>query len=92
MRSREAASRRGANVILVSGPTALEAPAGVHLIDVRTAEEMRAAVADQFADCSIGIFAAAVADYRPAKKHAGENEEERRAALTRATGADRRHS
>jgi phosphopantothenoylcysteine decarboxylase/phosphopantothenate--cysteine ligase len=65
----EAASRRGAKVILVSGPTALDAPAGVHLINVRTAEQMRAAVADQFVDCSIGIFAAAVADYRPAKKH-----------------------
>ncbi len=33
---------------------------------------MRAAVADQFVDCSIGIFAAAVADYRPAKKHPGK--------------------
>src|SRR5713101_2062062 len=36
----EAAARRGAHVILISGPTSLEAPAGVERIDVRTAEEM----------------------------------------------------
>jgi phosphopantothenoylcysteine decarboxylase / phosphopantothenate---cysteine ligase len=65
----QAAAQRRANVILISGPTALEAPAGVRRIDVRTAEQMRAAVTDQFPACSIGIFAAAVADYRPAKKH-----------------------
>jgi phosphopantothenoylcysteine decarboxylase/phosphopantothenate--cysteine ligase len=65
----EAAARRGAKVILISGPTALETPAGVRRVDVRTAEEMHAAVAKEFAACSIGIFAAAVADYRPAKQH-----------------------
>jgi len=65
----EAAARRGAKVILVSGPTALETPAGVRRVDVRTAEEMHAAVTKDFAGCSIGIFAAAVADYRPAEKH-----------------------
>ncbi len=61
----EAAARRGAHVILVSGPTSLEAPAGVERIDVRTAEEMHRAVLDKVADCSIAIFAAAVSDYRP---------------------------
>jgi phosphopantothenoylcysteine decarboxylase/phosphopantothenate--cysteine ligase len=61
----EAAARRGARVILVSGPTALEAPQGVTRIDVRTAAEMYAAVTVRFAQCSIAIFAAAVADYRP---------------------------
>ncbi len=66
----EAAARRGAKVILVSGPTALETPTGVRRVDVRTAEEMRAAVSKDFAACSIGIFAAAVADYRPVEKHA----------------------
>src|ERR1700726_1718213 len=66
----EAAARRGAKVILVSGPTALETPTGVRRVDVRTAEEMRAAVTKDFAGCSIGIFASAVADYRPVKKHA----------------------
>jgi phosphopantothenoylcysteine decarboxylase / phosphopantothenate---cysteine ligase len=66
----EAAARRGAKVILVSGPTALETPAGVRRVDVRTAEEMHAAVTKDFAGSSIGVFAAAVADYRPAEKHA----------------------
>ncbi len=66
----QAAARRGADVILVSGPTALETPAGVRRIDVRTAEQMHQAVTKEFAACSIGIFAAAVADYRPAQKHA----------------------
>jgi phosphopantothenoylcysteine decarboxylase/phosphopantothenate--cysteine ligase len=63
----EAAARRGAQVILISGPTSLEAPAGVERIDVRTAEEMRRAVLDKVVSCSIAIFAAAVSDYRPAE-------------------------
>jgi phosphopantothenoylcysteine decarboxylase / phosphopantothenate---cysteine ligase len=66
----QVAARRGAEVLLISGPTALETPAGVRRIDVRTAEQMHQAVKNEFAACSIGIFAAAVADYRPAKKHA----------------------
>jgi len=66
----EAAARRGAKVILVSGPTALETPLGVRRVDVRTAEQMHEAVTKEFAACSIGIFAAAVADYRPTEKHA----------------------
>jgi phosphopantothenoylcysteine decarboxylase/phosphopantothenate--cysteine ligase len=65
-----AAARRGAKVILVSGPTALETPTGVRRVEVRTAEQMHEAVTKEFAGCSIGIFAAAVADYRPAEKHA----------------------
>ncbi len=61
----EAASRRGARVILVSGPTALDSPAGVERVNVRTAMEMQNAVRRHFAEASVGIFAAAVADYRP---------------------------
>jgi phosphopantothenoylcysteine decarboxylase/phosphopantothenate--cysteine ligase len=61
----EAAAKRGAKVILVSGPTSLEAPAGVERIDVQSAAEMQRAVLEKVADCSIAIFAAAVADYRP---------------------------
>ena len=64
----EVAARRGARVILVSGPTSLDAPAGVHRIDVRTTDEMHRAVAEKFPECSIAIFAAAVADYRPVAK------------------------
>jgi len=63
----EAAARRGAHVILVSGPTSLDSPAGVERIDVRTAAEMHRAVGDKFPESSIAIFAAAVADYRPAQ-------------------------
>ncbi len=61
----EAAAKRGAKVILVSGPVNLETPAGVERIDVRNAEEMRRAVVERFADASIAVLAAAVADYRP---------------------------
>jgi phosphopantothenoylcysteine decarboxylase/phosphopantothenate--cysteine ligase len=61
----EAAARRGARVILASGPTSLEAPAGVERIAVRTAEEMHRAVQEKFPESSIAIFAAAVGDYRP---------------------------
>jgi len=61
----EAAARRGARVILVSGPTSLESPAGVERIAIRTAEEMHRAVQEKFLESSIAIFAAAVADYRP---------------------------
>jgi len=63
----EAAARRGAKVVLISGPTSLETPRGVQRIDVRTAEEMLRAVNDNFEKASIAIFAAAVADYRSAK-------------------------
>jgi phosphopantothenoylcysteine decarboxylase / phosphopantothenate---cysteine ligase len=66
----EAAARRGARVTLVSGPTSLETPSGVERIDVRTAEEMQRAVTDKFPACSIAIFTAAVADYRPAERTA----------------------
>jgi phosphopantothenoylcysteine decarboxylase/phosphopantothenate--cysteine ligase len=65
----EAAVQRGAQVILVSGPTSLETPAGVERIDVQTADEMHRAVLDKVAGCSIAIFAAAVADYRPAEQN-----------------------
>jgi phosphopantothenoylcysteine decarboxylase / phosphopantothenate---cysteine ligase len=63
----EAAAKRGAKVILISGPVNLDTPAGVERIDVRTAEEMRRAIMERFANASIAILAAAVADYRPAQ-------------------------
>lgn len=63
----EAAADRGAKVLLVSGPTSLEAPAGVELIAVRSADQMHRAVADRVGEASIAILAAAVADYRPAQ-------------------------
>ncbi len=60
----EAALRRGARVILVSGPTALKAPAKAELVAVKTAEEMRNEVLRYLPQASIVIKAAAVADYR----------------------------
>jgi len=66
----EAAAKRGAKVILVSGPVNLETPAGVERMDVRTAEEMHRAVVERFAQASVAILAAAVADYRPVERHA----------------------
>ncbi len=63
----EAAVKRGAHVILVSGPTSLQTPAGVERVDVQTAEEMHRAVLEKIPDCSIAFFAAAVSDYRPAE-------------------------
>lgn len=59
-----AAARRGAKVVLVTGPTALETPGGVERIDVRSAEDMLRAVEARFPECTLAIFAAAVADYR----------------------------
>jgi phosphopantothenoylcysteine decarboxylase/phosphopantothenate--cysteine ligase len=63
----EAAAQRGAKVILVSGPTSLEIPEGVARVDVRTAVEMLHAVEENITEATIAIFAAAVADYRPAE-------------------------
>jgi phosphopantothenoylcysteine decarboxylase / phosphopantothenate---cysteine ligase len=60
-----AAAQRGAEVVLISGPTALKPPAGVKLTAVNTAAEMRQAILEEFAACTAVIMAAAVADYRP---------------------------
>ncbi len=60
------ARRRGAEVTLITGPTSLPKPRGdIHLISVKTAEEMREAVFSHLKDCSVVIKAAAVSDYRP---------------------------
>jgi phosphopantothenoylcysteine decarboxylase/phosphopantothenate--cysteine ligase len=61
----EAALRRGARVLLVSGPTAIEPPDAVELIRVESASEMHDAVMARAAEANIIIKAAAVADYRP---------------------------
>jgi phosphopantothenoylcysteine decarboxylase/phosphopantothenate--cysteine ligase len=66
----EAAQRRGARTILVSGPTALEPPSGVEFVPVTTGTEMRAAVLSHWPEVTIAIKAAAVADYRPRERAA----------------------
>ena len=63
----EAALRRGARVILVSGPVALEAPTGAEIARVESAEEMRRAVLSRGAEATMIIKAAAVADFRLAQ-------------------------
>jgi len=60
-----AAANRGANVILVSGPSNLSSPPGVILKKVETAAEMRQVVLEEFGAADLVIKAAAVADYRP---------------------------
>lgn len=66
----EEASRRGARVILVSAPTALDPPRGVELVPVRTAAQMRDAVLERFGHTDAVIKAAAVADFTPASTEA----------------------
>lgn len=66
----EAARDAGADVILVSGPVHLPAPAGVICMRVETAEAMRAAVLQHIAAADLFIATAAVADYRPAMRAA----------------------
>jgi phosphopantothenoylcysteine decarboxylase / phosphopantothenate---cysteine ligase len=67
----EAALRRGARVLLVSGPTAISAPGAAEFTPVETAEEMRAAVLKLLPEATVVIKTAAVADFKP-KAAAGE--------------------
>jgi phosphopantothenoylcysteine decarboxylase/phosphopantothenate--cysteine ligase len=60
-----AARARGANVVLISGPTALQPPPGVEFIGVTSAAEMRDAVVPRASHADVVIMAAAVADYAP---------------------------
>ncbi len=61
----QAAARRGASVILISGPTRLDPPQGVQFVSVRNTEQMHRAVLEHFPHATALIMAAAVADYRP---------------------------
>lgn len=61
-----AAAAAGARVVLVSGPVALAAPDGVEVVPVKTARGMLAAASSVFPAADAAIFAAAVADLRPA--------------------------
>ena len=63
----EAARDRGAEVVLVSGPTCLQDPWGVEVIRVESALEMRQAILERYPWAEAVVMAAAVADYRPAE-------------------------
>jgi phosphopantothenoylcysteine decarboxylase / phosphopantothenate---cysteine ligase len=65
----EAANRRGAHVVLVSGPTDLNIPDGVDWVPVRATEEMHQSVRERAANANVVIMAAAISDYRPATQH-----------------------
>jgi phosphopantothenoylcysteine decarboxylase/phosphopantothenate--cysteine ligase len=59
------AKRRGANVVLISGPTSMAPVPGINLVNVTTALQMHAAVMENYPHGDIIIMAAAVSDYRP---------------------------
>jgi phosphopantothenoylcysteine decarboxylase/phosphopantothenate--cysteine ligase len=75
----QAALRRGAKVVLVSGPTALQPPSAAETIFVETAQQMRAAVLDRWEQASFIVMAAAVADYHV--KNVSPEKIKRKAAL-----------
>jgi phosphopantothenoylcysteine decarboxylase/phosphopantothenate--cysteine ligase len=62
-----AALRRGAEVTLISGPSSLDKPKGVHFISVETAGEMFNAVVSELPSSTVLIMAAAVSDFKPAE-------------------------
>lgn len=66
------AGRRGFNVTLISGPSALEAPPGVRLVSVESAEDMRRAVLKLAKSADCVIMAAAVCDWRAKKPSAAK--------------------
>ncbi len=61
-----AAAHEGHRVTLISGPTELDVPAGVDFVAIESAQDMYNAVGKWIKDVDLAIFAAAVADYRPA--------------------------
>ncbi|MGD2069239.1 MAG: bifunctional phosphopantothenoylcysteine decarboxylase/phosphopantothenate--cysteine ligase CoaBC [Gemmatimonadota bacterium] len=67
-----AAWRRGADVMLVTGPSPLGDPHGVRVVRVESAREMDAAVREALPGADVVVFAAAVADYRPRDAGAGK--------------------
>jgi phosphopantothenoylcysteine decarboxylase / phosphopantothenate---cysteine ligase len=67
-----AAARRGARVTLISGPTALQTPAGIRRIDIESAHEMFQAVRSEYEKHDVTIMAAAVADFKPVERAAGK--------------------
>ncbi|MFE7061951.1 bifunctional phosphopantothenoylcysteine decarboxylase/phosphopantothenate--cysteine ligase CoaBC [Sutcliffiella sp. NPDC057660] len=96
----EVAADLGAEVTLVSGPTALPDPPKVHTIRVETAEQMYEAVLAQYDRTDVVIKSAAVSDYRPKhiadtkmKKQAGDSvlEMERTKDILKALGERKKH-
>jgi len=78
----EAARDRGAEVTLVTAPTALPKPAGIETINIETASEMKEAVTKACTQCDALIMAAAVADYQPKSAAKQKIKKEEAADLT----------
>jgi phosphopantothenoylcysteine decarboxylase/phosphopantothenate--cysteine ligase len=68
----EAARAAGHEVVLVAGPVELATPRGVKRVDVESAREMLAAVREEFEACDALFMAAAVCDFRPARRLGGK--------------------
>ena len=62
-----AAWRRGADVKIIAGPVSVPVPYGVEVVRVETAREMLESVSEHLPEADVSVFAAAVADYRPAE-------------------------
>ncbi|MCX7695562.1 MAG: bifunctional phosphopantothenoylcysteine decarboxylase/phosphopantothenate--cysteine ligase CoaBC [Caloramator sp.] len=60
-----AARDRGANVTLITGPTNINPPSFIDIVNVYSAEDMYRAVSERFDSCDVLVMSAAVADYRP---------------------------
>lgn len=67
-----AARARGAEVVLIAGPVTLATPPGVRRIDVESARDLLAAAREAFEKADALFMAAAVADWRPARRRAGK--------------------
>lgn len=83
-----AAKRRGADVILISGPSNQEPPLYSGFIAAETAKEMRHAVIDNLKGCSIVIMAAAVADFSPKGKSDAKKDKSRELTLKLISAPD----
>ncbi len=85
----EAARARGAQVVLVTGPTALPAPRGIEIVPIETADDMTKALSARLAWSTVVIMAAAVADFRPlhpaAQKIKKQGQADQTLALERTT-------
>ena len=68
----EAAAKRGAEAVLISGPRSVAAPRGARVVDVETADEMRAAIENEWQDADCMVMAAAVCDFKPDTVHGGK--------------------
>ena len=77
----EEAARRGAEVTVIAANVALPRSVGVSYVDVSTAEEVRSAASERFADSDVLLMAAAIADFRPGHPAPGKIQKDERETL-----------